>query len=109
MGIDASRVKMAIKHQLESSGVRVVTLHPHLPPLTFTLTSHPPTFTLPQVAFESAEHLITAAFGVQREQERRSRWVLVLWCSSSSYYYSSFSSTSSSLPGWRTCTPRARC
>jgi len=45
MGIDASRVKMAIKHQLESSGV----------------------------AFESAEHLITAAFGVQREQERRSR------------------------------------
>lgn len=45
MGIDASRVKMAIKNQLESSGN----------------------------AFESAEHLINAAFSVQREQERRSR------------------------------------
>ena len=46
MGIDASRVKMAIKNQLESSGN----------------------------AFESAEHLINAAFSVQREQERRSRY-----------------------------------
>jgi len=45
MGIDASRVKMAIKNQLESSGN----------------------------AFESAEHLINAAFSVQREQQRRSR------------------------------------
>merc|ERR1712200_3157 len=45
MGIDASRVKMAIKNQLEFSGN----------------------------AFESAEHLINAAFSVQREQERRSR------------------------------------
>merc|ERR1711994_950432 len=45
MGIDASRVKMAIKNQLESSGN----------------------------AFESAEHLIHGAFSVQREQERRSR------------------------------------
>lgn len=45
MGIDASRVKMAIKNQLEASGN----------------------------AFESAEHLINAAFSVQREQERRSR------------------------------------
>merc|ERR1719481_1070113 len=44
MGIDASRVKMAIKNQLEASG-------------------NP---------FSSAEQLITAAFGVQREQERRS-------------------------------------
>lgn len=45
MGIDASRVKMAIKNQLEASGS----------------------------AFESAEHLINAAFSVQRAQERRSR------------------------------------
>ena len=45
MGIDVSRVKMAIKHQLESGG-------------------NP---------FESAEHLINATFGVQREQEMRSR------------------------------------
>jgi len=45
MGIDASRVKMAIKNQLEVSGND----------------------------FESAEHLINAAFSVQRAQERRSR------------------------------------
>lgn len=44
MGIDASRVKMAIKRRLELNGS----------------------------AFESAEHLINAAFSVQREQAARS-------------------------------------
>lgn len=44
MGIDASRVKMAIKRRLELNGS----------------------------AFESAEHLINAAFSVQREQVARS-------------------------------------
>jgi len=44
MGIDASRVKMAIKRRLEDNGS----------------------------AFESAEHLINAAFSVQREQAARS-------------------------------------
>jgi len=43
MGIDASRVKMAIKRRLETTGS----------------------------GFESAEHLINAAFSVQREQEYR--------------------------------------
>merc|ERR1719187_3225870 len=45
MGIDASRVKMAIKRRLETTGA----------------------------GFESAEHLINAAFSVQREQEDRMR------------------------------------
>lgn len=43
MGIDASRVKMAVKRQLENYGSN----------------------------FDTPEHLITAAFSVQREQERR--------------------------------------
>ena len=63
MGIDASRVKMAIKNQVTG---KFNLLCQHLFQILFQLESS-------GNAFESAEHLINAAFSVQREQERRSR------------------------------------
>ena len=70
MGIDASRVKMAIKNQVTSKFkhfLEVLCQKLHLLQILFQLESS-------GNAFESAEHLINAAFSVQREQERRSRY-----------------------------------
>ena len=69
MGIDASRVKMAIKNQVTSKFkhfLEVLCQKLHLFQILLQLESS-------GNAFESAEHLINAAFSVQREQERRSR------------------------------------
>ena len=65
MGIDASRVKMAIKNQVTSKFTSMPALE--FIQIIFQLESS-------GNAFESAEHLINAAFSVQREQERRSRY-----------------------------------
>ena len=67
MGIDASRVKMAIKNQVTIKFELFPSqkLYPHKIPFQLESSGN---------AFESAEHLINAAFSVQREQERRSRY-----------------------------------
>ena len=70
MGIDASRVKMAIKNQVSSRCKHfreVLGQILHLFKIFFLQLESSGN------AFESAEHLINAAFSVQREQERRSR------------------------------------